>query len=432
MTAASKSGHKLPIPVALDVSLLGMGLYHRQARTGIWRVTERLANGLSQQPDIQLSLAAPTHITESVQWAKTNWKTNRPRFLNSRANQQRARFENTLLAPFGPETLPSKVIREGFFRLNKATGRLDERFATQNWPGGTVYHSPFFAIPEAIRLARQVKKVQMIHDLIPVHHPEWFRSGEQTLPQVLASLQPDMAITVISQATKDDFCNHTNFDPARVSVIHLAASSELFYPELDLAKQQDVQNRLGIGDGPYLLSLATLEPRKNVAHLIRCFARLVESGEIPADVQLVLAGTKGWNLDAVLQNATLAKTIERQLILTGFVADADLAALYSGALAFVYPSLYEGFGLPPLEAMQCGLPVITSNVSSLPEVVGDAALTVTPTNADELCEVLRRVIHSETLRAELRIRGLAQAKLFSWDKFVQQHIELYNRLPDWR
>ena len=108
--------------------------------------------------------------------------------------------------------------------------------------------------------------------------------------------------------------------------------------------------------------------------------------------------------------------------------DADLAALYSGATAFVYPSLYEGFGLPPLEAMQCGLPVVTSNTSSLPEVVGDAALTVSPTDADALCQALIRVVQSPALRADLSHRALVRAASFSWHTFVQQHLELYHHI----
>ena len=420
----------LAIPVILDSSLLGMGLYHRQARTGIWRVAEVLAQGLHQHPGVALSLAAPTHVAESLRWATNEWADSQavPDFVNDRAGLQRARFENTLLAPFDPASLPSKLIRQGFYQFNRAVGRLEGRFAVQHWPIGTVYHSPLFAIPETVRTARHVSKVQMVHDMIPVFHPEWFRAGEQTLNQVLATLQPDMAITVNSQATKDDFCNHTGFDPARVWVTWLAASRELFYPEPDEAKQRAVRTRLGVGDGPYLLSVATLEPRKNIAHLIRCFVRLIESGEIPADVRLVLAGTRGWHLDAVLPGKSLPDAVKNRLVFTGFVPDADLAALYSGAMAFVYPSLYEGFGLPPLEAMQCGLAVITSDVSSLPEVVGDAALTVSPTDADALCQALIRVVQSPALRADLRSRALVRAASFSWHTFVQQHLELYHHI----
>ena len=407
-----------------------MGLYHRQARTGIWRVAEVLAQGLHQQPGVALSLAAPTHLAESLRWAAHEWADSQtvPDFVNDLAGLQRARFENTLLAPFAPASLPSKLIRQGFYQVNRTMGYLDGRFAVQDWPANTVYHSPLFVIPEAVRTARHVQKVQMIHDMIPVFHPEWFRAGEQTLNQVRSSLQPDMAITVNSQATKDDFCTYTGFDPARVYVTLLAASRELFYPEPDEAKRQAVRNRLGVGEGPYLLSVATLEPRKNIAHLIRCFVRLIESGEIPADIRLVLAGTRGWHLDAVLPGKTLPVAIANRVVFTGFVPDADLAALYSGALAFVYPSLYEGFGLPPLEAMQCGLPVITSDVSSLPEVVGDAALTVSPTDADALCQALIRVVQSPALRADLGGRALARAALFSWPTFVQQHLELYRHI----
>ncbi|MBC8153154.1 MAG: glycosyltransferase family 4 protein, partial [Bacteroidetes bacterium] len=163
-------------------------------------------------------------------------------------------------------------------------------------------------------------------------------------------------------------------------------------------------------------------------HLIRCFVRLVEAGELPNDLNLVLVGTKGWKIDALLAEVAKNERIRSRLVFTGFVPDADLAPLYAGALAFVYPSLYEGFGLPPLEAMQCGLPVITSNVSSLPEVVGDAALLVPPTDVDALCQALLTVANSAAVRADLSEKSLARATLFSWTKFIDQHVALYQKL----
>ena len=296
------------------------------------------------------------------------------------------------------------------------------------FPQGAIYHSPFYAIPSEIGASRRVTKLLTLHDMIPVLHPEWFPEGETSIRRVINTLPPDAFVTTISAATKADFCTYTGFDPARVTPILPAASPELFYPVADEGQKQAARQTFGLGAGPYLLSLATLEPRKNIGFLIRCFVQLVEAGDVPDDLNLVLVGTKGWNIDALLAEVARNERIRSRLVFTGFVPDADLAPLYAGALAFVYPSLYEGFGLPPLEAMQCGLPVITSNVSSLPEVVGDAALLVPPTDTDALCQALLAVVNAPGVRADLAAKSLARAKLFSWPTFIHEHVALYKRI----
>ncbi|CCH52575.1 glycosyl transferase group 1 [Fibrisoma limi BUZ 3] len=416
--------------ITVDASLLGLGLYHRQARTGVGRVNEQLVHGLWQAPDVRLSLAAPTHLAETMRYARQTFGAGGPTFINRVGEQRWAGLENTLLSPFAPESLPSKVIREGFYRTKKALGRDQARFGMGQVPRGGVYHSPFYAIPAPIGQDSGIRKVQTIHDLIPVFHPEWFPDGDDSVKRMIGTLPADACVVTVSEATKQDFCNYTHFDPDRVVPIRLAASKDLFHPVSDEGRQRAVRQRLGVGEEPYLLSLATLEPRKNIDHLIRCFVQLVESGALSAEVKLVLVGTKGWKFDKILAELARNESVQSRLVFTGFVPDEDLAPLYAGALAFVYPSLYEGFGLPPLEAMQCGLPVITSNVSSLPEVVGDAAIQVAPTDADALCQAMLDVTQSGALRTELAAKAVQRAGLFSWEKFVQEHITLYQTLTN--
>jgi glycosyltransferase involved in cell wall biosynthesis len=136
-------------------------------------------------------------------------------------------------------------------------------------------------------------------------------------------------------------------------------------------------------------------------------------------------GTKGWDFDKIFQELSNLPTLKERVIITGYVADEDLAALYSGAMAFVYPSFYEGFGLPPLEAMQCGVPVITSNTSSLPEVVGDAGIMVAPTDADALCQSMLNLYASSDLRSKMSFKSIEQAKKFSWQNCTEQTIGAY-------
>ena len=178
--------------------------------------------------------------------------------------------------------------------------------------------------------------------------------------------------------------------------------------------------------GRYVLSVCTLEPRKNLAHLIRCFAQLIQQERLP-DLHLVLVGNLGWKYESIFAELTAAEGVRERIIITGYVADEDMAALYSGSLFFAYPSLYEGFGLPPLEAMQCGVPVITSNTSSLPEVVGDAGIMVSPQDGDALCQAMLRLVirHGNLRKAALAEKSLKQAAQFSWAKCAEQTLNAY-------
>ncbi|MFD2936673.1 glycosyltransferase family 4 protein [Spirosoma flavum] len=414
--------------IILDASPLGIGFYHRQARTGISRVIEQLVIGLHHSNEINLMLAAPTHLTETMRYSHSVFNGNAPVFVNNSSEQSLARVENRLLGYFSPDSKPTKVIRELTYRTRRLLNQDVSDFNAASLSDQTLYHATFFPIPEAIRKSRTLPMVQSIYDMIPILYPNWFTSGEQTVKQVLATLPPEAWVTTISQATKDDFCAHTGFDTNRVVPILLAASPTLFYPVIDQGQKQAIKTKLGIGDKPYLLSLATLEPRKNIAHLIRAFGQLVNSGEVASDVQLVLVGAKGWKFDEIMAEASKSPALVSRLIFTGFVPDEELAPLYSGALAFIYPSLYEGFGLPPLEAMQCGLPVIASTIAAITEVVGKAAIQVSPTDADALCQAIVTVTKSSTLRADLSAKGLKQASLFSWDKFTAEHVELYKHI----
>ncbi|QJW88784.1 glycosyltransferase family 4 protein [Spirosoma taeanense] len=413
--------------IILDASPLGIGFYHRKAQTGVSRVAEELLKGLWQASDIDLSLAASTHLPETMRYVRQAFNGSMPPFVNTAGGRLSARLENALLGPFEAGSLPSKAIRQVAYRTRKAFNREQGRFRVTQFPEGAIYHSPFFSIPKSVR---QIPTVQTIHDLIPILHPEWFPAGEQTVRQVIEALPPTAWVTTVSQATKDDFCQYTGFDPARVVPIHLAASPTLFHPVADEVQKQAIRQQYGIGETPYLLSLATFEPRKNTDHLIRCFVKLAKSGEIPADVKLVLVGTKGWKFDRIVDELSRHDTLRSRLVVTGFVPDEHLAPLYAGALGFVYPSLYEGFGLPPLEAMQCGLPVIVSDIPASAEVVGDAAIRVPPTDVNALCQAMLTLIQSSSLRANLSAKAIARASQFSWAKFIQRHIELYKTIAE--
>jgi glycosyltransferase involved in cell wall biosynthesis len=165
-----------------------------------------------------------------------------------------------------------------------------------------------------------------------------------------------------------------------------------------------------------------VQPRKNYVRLVKAFASLDRPG-----LNLVIAGGKGW-LDDPLYRKIAELGLDERVFLIGFAADDNLPALYSGAEVFVFPSLYEGFGLPPLEAMACGTPVIASNVSSVPEVVGEAGLLVDPESVEAIRGAIERVLNDQPLRASLREKGMEQAKLFTWEKAAEQLKSTYEML----
>ena len=211
----------------------------------------------------------------------------------------------------------------------------------------------------------------------------------------------------------------------RVKVVPNAAA-RVFRPVTNRDVIAATRAQYRIPEGEYLLCLGVARPHKNLAHLIRSFFRLLDERSLPG-TYLVLAGAKRGRVDDdVLAAAQSSAEHQSRLIFTEYVAEEDLPALYSGAVAFVFPSLYEGFGLPPLEAMACGAPVITSNTTSLPEVVGDAALLIDPTDSDQLCEAMSMVLFNHSLREELKEKSLARATEFSWTRCAELTADVYH------
>ncbi len=202
------------------------------------------------------------------------------------------------------------------------------------------------------------------------------------------------------------------------------AASESFYQSNDKEKNKKVRKKYGIPDGPYILSLCSLEPRKNIDSVIKAFAKIVKQENIP-DLSLVLVGPKAWGLEKLFAELEASTAVKDRIIITGFMDNEDLAPIYSDALLFIYPSFYEGFGLPPLESMQCGTPVITSDTTSLPEVVGNAGIMVDPTKLDAICQALLSIYRSPSLREDLSKRSLERANKFSWEKCAQATVDAY-------
>ena len=289
-----------------------------------------------------------------------------------------------------------------------------------------VFHTPHSAAPDAVRQYPQVSVVQTVYDMIPFLLPETMTAEYRSYyADILRGIRPEDRVITISQSARADFCNHTGFAEDRVHVIPLAANEELFRPCHDLERMAGVRAEHGIPEGPYLLSVCTFEPRKNLRHLVRSFVELLRAHPELNDLSLVLTGGQGWMFEPIWAELAGSALPRGRIITTGYVPDADLAPLYSGALAFLYLSRYEGFGLPPLEAMQCGTPVIVSNTSSLPEVVGEAGILLSPDDQDGLCQAILDFYRYPGQRAPLVEKSIQQARHFSWAENVLQTAQVY-------
>lgn len=251
-----------------------------------------------------------------------------------------------------------------------------------------------------------------VHDMAVFLHPETFTWKKRVLQRALlpAILKQADAIVTPSRSTRRDLLRLVELDPRRVVPIHLAADPRLSDPMTD-AEITAASDQLQLPP-KYLLAVSTLEPRKNLVRLIAAFERVAPARP---DVHLVLVGGKGWR-DAGIRAALEKSTVADRIVTTGYVSFDALRLVYQRALALCYPSLYEGFGLPVVEAMACGTPVLTSTGSSLDEVAAGAAIAVDPMSVDEIAEGMRRLCDSPDLRAELSAKGSARAAQLSWSR----------------
>ena len=264
--------------------------------------------------------------------------------------------------------------------------------------------------------------VVTVHDLSFMRHPEWFRWSRALYYRNAArrSVHRARRVIVDSEATATDVKKFLGIDAKKIDVIPLGLDASWHQAEEDSITRVRQQYAL---PEQYFLYAGTLEPRKNVPRILSAWDRI--AGETSRD--LVLAGRVGWKAEAIEKALAQVRYPER-VHRPGFVDDGDLPAVMSGAATFVWPSLFEGFGLPPLEAMACGTPVISSNSSSIPEVTGDAALLVDPESVDALAEAMRALSDSPALAKELSEKGLARVRPFTWTRTARMTLETYRRV----
>jgi len=306
---------------------------------------------------------------------------------------------------------------------------LDLSFQFFNFPkidellgGVDVFFSPHIF---SSATSKKCKTVVTFHDLSFASHPEFYSAGKNywhfSMNPKKQAQKADKIIAV-SKSTRDDLVDIYKINPGKIKVIYSGMNS-VSSIKYQVSSISEIRKKYNLPE-KYILYLGTIEPRKNIIGLIKAFETLNSKFKIQnSKFKLVIAGSKGWLYEDIFKSAKNSPA-KNNIIFTGFIDDEDKAVLYSMADLFVYPSFYEGFGFPPLEAMSYGTPVITSNFSSLPEAVGDAAIMINPYNPNELAKAMELVLSDKKLSDFLVKKGFEQIKKFSWHKCARETLDV--------
>jgi glycosyltransferase involved in cell wall biosynthesis len=420
--------------VLLDIAFLGLAHERKSAARGVERMVLRLFEDLPATGCCDLSFVATSHLAATHD------------FLASRGinPEEKLKFTPGQLAPSRQGRLlvrqvhdlmevPGWRARLKRKSLSVRAGRLTRGEADVPagcLAGADIYHTPhtpqpLLPFPATVQADRRLKKFVSIHDFMLYLYPGYFgRAHQPYFERVRQSLTETTFAFCTTEWVRADILRLTAIRPERIFLAPPAADRRLFYPVGDPAVLAAVRNDLGLPETPYFLALSAPDPHKNFGHLIHCLAELAQAGELP-DHNLVIVGRNNARHPLVREALARHPGLARRILTPGFVPDEQLAALYSGATAFLFPSLAEGFGLPPLEAMQCGVPVIASNTTSMPEVIGDAGLLLPPTDVDAWCQAMLKVAGDAGLRAALARKSIERAALFSWERYITATIHGY-------
>jgi glycosyltransferase involved in cell wall biosynthesis len=296
-----------------------------------------------------------------------------------------------------------------------------ERFRLRRWIASRkadLFHGPAFVIPSRCPAPAVVTVHDLVFHLFPETAPlsrRWYY--RTAIPR---SIREAAMILADSESTARDLREHFGVEPARIAAVPLGVAAR-FFAVPDVARVQRVKARYGLPDR-FILTVGTLEPRKNLSTLLRAYARLTQDDVETPD--LVIAGRTGWSIGGLRKQVARAR-LERRVVFTGFLDDADLPAIYRLAEIFVCVSLYEGFGLPVLEAMTCGIPVVASNGSSLPEVVGDTGWMVEPRDPVDIGRALREILADPQAARGRAERARRRAETFSWRAAAEKTLSVY-------
>lgn len=390
----------------IDGNLLADCERHGKIRFGMYRVAEEITKRLAGDPELKLYLANTRQTSEE------------DRLLRSYRSKLTANGKiNILSYPFAGYPIPS---------LHRVSAKISRQFFAGSFSGighYDLFHSFYFPFSKSIQKARIKKSITLL-DIIPLRmdgYPQYM----DHIKAIVQSIESNSAIA-ISQYSKDDLCDYDRrISPEQIFVVPLAASKESFYVNRDKEAWKGVKEKYGLPEN-YFLSIAGFDKRKNLEHLIYSFDQFVLQ-EKPDDLHLVMTGSSAYSKEKFLQ-LDIAPETRKRIVLSQPIEEPDLSVVYSNAVCFFFMSVYEGFGLPVLEAMQCGIPVVTSNVTSLPEVVGDAGIMLSPYDQEALSDTMLRVYTDSRLRDRMAAMGLARAAQFSWERCAQEYSAIFKKI----
>jgi len=331
-----------------------------------------------------------------------------------------------------PKDFPSpsppswQYLRTWFSHENHLLGDLWELLYLPlrlHYNGIDIFHGPAYLIPPVT--TPRLSTIVTIHDLVAFSHPETIPLKYKYYMRLLLKIASQRATCIIvdSHSVKDELMERLKVPEYKIRVVPLGVSPVYRRIE-DQDLIEEIKAKFGISER-YILQVGNIEPRKNLLRLFKAFHIVKKDLAIP--LQLVNVGKRGWLYEEIF-GLIERYGLQKDIIFTGYVSEEELVLLYNGAEVLVYPSLYEGFGLPLLEAMRCGTPVITSKISSMPEVVADAAILVDPYNIEEMAEAIERLLTQPALREGLIEAGLARVGLFSWERTAEQTLRIYEEL----
>ena len=289
--------------------------------------------------------------------------------------------------------------------------------------GADITHFFNFIVPRGVH----GRVVTMIYDVVWLRYPETMdiRNLKRIQQDIHYSIARADRIVTISESTRQDLVQMLQIPVEKIVIAPPGVHVEAFQHPYTVEEKEQIKVKYGLPER-FILYMGTLEPRKNLERLVQAFAQLQQERDLRS-CKLVLAGKKGWQYEGIFQQIR-QNGLEQKIVCTGYVDEADKAAIYQLADLFVFPSLYEGFGMPVLEAMAAGVPVITSNVSSLPEAAGDAAVLVSPEHVEQLAEDMRTLLTDQPLRQQCIMRGYQQCRRFTWEYSADILMQMYEQM----
>lgn len=415
--------------VLLDIAPLGFAQRKKSYARGLHRVALETVLGLQRAGECELHFVATSSVHSARDWLMQNGIAaeklrcdGRQLWLSRLAEQASSWIERTI----ADRRWHLRATRWFLQRLAQYADALSGRISARALSGIDIYHSTLAPIPSAVRARKEIVKFLTVVDVIPLTNPTSVGGkGVPLLRQQLHSLTAPAFAFSISETVKKDLLGVCSLPSADIFVTPLAASPEAFFP---IARRSQIELTLdaySIPRAPYFLTLSSFDPRKNFEHVIRCFGRMVGAGELTG-CNLVIVGSNPERHPQVARALAEVPALRDRIIAPGFIPDRDLAAIYSGAVAFLFPSLSEGFGIPVLEAMQCGLPVVSSDTTAMPEVVGNAGILLSPTDVDSWCDAMRKLWEDQDYRDSLAKRGRERSAEFSWENFTKATLRGYH------